>query len=134
MLKSPAFSGGWQHKLEAPVIDPLDALDALAEMMVQVTGPTGLWRKTMPEAWFGCKDAPDSPPCRRVTAMAQDLHKADTLHQEVTRVTRSGSGQWLQHNKSRLLDYLATYGPAEPSLSGVEATPYYRSKLTDVVP
>ena len=134
MLKSPAFLRGWQGKLEAPVVDPLDTLDAMAELMIQVTGPTGLWRKTMPETWFGCKDTPDSPPCRKVTEMSRDLHKADALHEEVTRVTRSGSGGWLRHNEARLLDYLATYVPAEPSLSAVQATPYFQSKLKDVVP
>ncbi len=134
LLKRPGFLTGWRDKLEAPVVDPIDALDALAELMVQATGPTGLWRKTMPEAWFGCKDAPDSLQCRKLADLDSEFRKADSLHDEVTRVSRGAAGHWLRKNDDRVLAYLDTYVPLEPSLSGIQATPLYQSRLKDAVP
>ncbi len=134
LLKRPGFLRGWKDKLEAPVVEPIDALDALAELMVQATGPTGLWRKTMPEAWFGCREAPDSLQCRKLADLDSEFRKADTLHDEVTRVSRGAAGHWLRKNDDRVIAYLETYVPLEPSLSGIQATPLYQNRLKDAVP
>lgn len=134
LLKRPAFVRAWRDKLEAAYVEPIDALDALAEVMVQVTGPTGLWRKTMRQEWFGCDHTPDSSQCRRLGEMEHEFRKADALHGEVSRVSRGASGQWLRHNDDRVQAYLDTYVPLEPSFSGIQATPLYERNLKDVVP
>ena len=134
LLARPAFVRSWRDKLEAPALEPIDVLDALAELMVLATGPTGLWRKTMPQEWFGCRQAPDSAQCKRLTEMETDFRKADALHDEVTRVGRPQAGGWLRRNDDRVINYLETYVPTEPSLSGIQATPLYTNRLRAVVP
>ncbi|MBM4345606.1 MAG: hypothetical protein FJ100_19720 [Deltaproteobacteria bacterium] len=134
LLKRPTLLKGWKEKLEVPVVEPVDAVDALAELMVQVTGSTGLWRKTMPEAWLGCRGASPSKQCRKLADLDGEFRKTDALRDEMTRVSRGATGQWLRKNVDRVLSYLDTYVPLEPSLSGIQATPLYQSRLKDVAP
>lgn len=133
LLARPSFVRSWRAKLETPAVEPIDVLDALAELMVLATGPTGLWRKTMPQEWFGCRKAPDSAPCKRLTEMETDFRKADSLHDEVTRVGRAQADGWLRRNDDRVINYLEAYVPTEPSLSGIQATPLYINRLKEVV-
>ena len=100
--------------------------------MVQVTGPTGLWRKTLPQDWFGCKAAADTPACLRLRDLDRELRHADALHAEAAGLSRGQSAGWLKRTEARVVDYLQTYVPLEANLAGVQATAFYREKLADV--
>lgn len=134
LMKRPAFVRAWRDRLEVPQPKASDALDALVEVMVQVTGPTGLWRKTMPQEWFGCKDTPDSAACLKLGEIDKDLRKADQLQERVAAAPKSSAGSWLRRHQDELLSYLDTFVPMEPSLSAIQATPYYMGKMAGVSP
>ncbi len=132
LIERKVFIRGMVDKLQRPAPDPADVVDALVETMVQVTGPTGLWRKTMPQEWFGCLAAADSPACLRLRDLERDLRHADALHSEASGLSRGQSSGWLRRSEARVVEYLRTYVPLEASLAGVQATPFYREKLADV--
>ncbi|MBI5611427.1 MAG: hypothetical protein HY902_21320 [Deltaproteobacteria bacterium] len=132
LLERKVFVRAMVDKLQKPAPDPADVVDALVETMVQVTGPTGLWRKTMPQEWFGCLAAADTPACLRLRDLDRDLRHADALHTEASGLSRGQSGGWLRRSEARVVEYLRTYVPLEASLAGVQATPFYREKLADV--
>ncbi len=134
LMKRAAFVRTWRDRLEMPQPKAADALDALVELMVQVTGPTGLWRKTMPQEWFGCKDTPDSAACGKLAEIDKDLRTADQLQRQVAAAPRSSAGSWLRRHQEELLGYLDKFAPTEPSLSAVQATPYYMGKMAGVSP
>lgn len=134
LLKRPAFVRAWRDRLEVAQPKASDALDALVEVMVQVTGPTGLWRKTMPQEWFGCKDTPDSAACLKLGEIDKDLHRADQLQEQVAGAPKGSAGTWLRRHQDELLSYLGTYVPTEPSLSSIQSTPYYMGKMAGVSP
>ena len=134
LLKRPAFVRAWRDRLEVAHPKPADALDALGEVVVQVTGPTGLWRKTMPQEWFGCKDTPDSAACTKLGEIDKDLRRADHLQEQVAAAPKGTAGSWLRRHQDELLTYLGTYVPTEPSLSSIQSTPYYMGKMAGVSP
>lgn len=134
LLKRPAFVRAWSDRLATARPTPADVLDATVEVMVQVTGPTGLWRKTMPQEWFGCRDTPDSPACQRLGEIDKDLRQVDQFQGQVAAAPRDSAGSWLRRHQEQLTVYLDTYVPLEPSLSALQATPYYMGKMAGVTP
>lgn len=134
LIKRPAFIKGWSDRLGGARPSAADVLDATVEVMVQVTGPTGLWRKTVPQEWFGCRDAPDSAACQRLGEIDKDLRQVDQLQAQIAAAPRDSAASWLRRHQEQLTTYLDTYVPTEPSLSSLQATPYYMGKMAGVTP
>lgn len=134
LIKRPAFIKGWGDRLGGSRPSAADVLDATVEVMVQVTGPTGLWRKTVPQEWFGCRDAPDSAACQKLGEIDKDLRQVDQLQAQIAAAPRDSAASWLRRHQEQLTTYLAIYVPIEPSLSSLQATPYYMGKMAGVAP
>lgn len=134
LIRRPAFIKGWSDRLGGSRPSAADVLDATVEVMVQVTGPTGLWRKTVPQEWFGCRDAPDSAACQRLGEIDKDLRQVDQLQAQIAAAPRDSAASWLRRHQEQLTTYLDTYVPTEPSLSSLQATPYYMGKMAGVTP
>jgi uncharacterized protein YceK len=134
LIKRPAFVKGWSDRLGGSRPSAADVLDATVEVMVQVTGPTGLWRKTVPQEWFGCRDAPDSAACQRLGEIDKDLRQVDQFQAQIAAAPRDSAASWLRRHQEQLTSYLDTYVPTEPSLSSLQATPYYMGKMAGVTP
>lgn len=119
----------WKDRLRAERPEPMDTIEALSDLMIQVTGPTGLWRKTVPAQWYGCAEDPTSDQCQKLMMATRKLEKLDAFQSQVAGVSRGQAGPWLKKNVKRVMEYLDTYVPDEPSLSGCQATPFYQTNL-----
>ena len=124
-----SYLRGWKDKLRVAHPDPADVLDAFAELMVQVTGPTGFWRKTVPMSWLGCGTDPTTDPCQRLDAATPELKKWDTLQAAIGALGKGQASGWLNRHQKRLIEYLDTYVPLEPSMSGAQATGFYQARM-----
>lgn len=134
LLERKPFVRSFADKLQRNAPEPGDVVDALLELTVQVTGPTGLWRKTLPQEWYGCRANPDTPQCKRLDGLVAALKRADALSDEVGRLSRGQSGDWLRRSEARVADYLGTYVPLQGNLGALQATPFYREHLAEVAP
>lgn len=120
---------GWKDKLRAPRPESADVLDAFAELMVQVTGPAGFWRKTVPMNWLGCATDPNTDPCQRLAAATADFKRWDQVQAAITGLSRGQATGWMNKHHKQLVEYLDAYVPREPSLSGAQATGFYTEHL-----
>ncbi len=113
----------WKDKLHATTVDPLDAVGATLELMVQVDK---FWKVTVPMDWLGCRTDPRSEACVNHAKLIKDFRRADELRHEMERLDRSVSAlNWLRKNGSRVAVYLDTFVPAETSDSAMRATQFW---------
>jgi hypothetical protein len=120
---------GWKDKLRVARPEPADVLDAFAELMVQVTGPAGFWRKTVPMNWLGCATDPSTDGCQRLAAATADFKRWDQVQATITSLGKGQSSAWVNKHHKQLLEYLDEYVPLEPSMSGAQATGFYKEHL-----
>jgi hypothetical protein len=113
----------WKGPLQAPGADAMTVVEALTDLAVQVTGPTGLWRQTLPTNWLGCPNQPDLPACKQIRAASGQFADLDALQSELARVRPGDAADFLSSRQAYLLQWMADWVPAEGSLSGLSATP-----------
>ena len=124
-----SFLVAWAEKLSRPPASAMETLDAFNELMAQVTGPAGLWRKTMPREWYGCVDAPGSTQCKLLAKANEELEVWDAYQKKLLAQKGAAAKSWLKANKPRILAYLDRYAPLTASLSAAQATGFYVDKL-----
>ena len=124
-----SFLVAWADKLSGPPTSAMETLDAFNELMAQVTGPGGLWRKTMPRDWYGCVDAPSSEQCKRLAKANEELEVWDIYQKKLLAQKGAAAKGWLKTNKPRILAYLDRYTPLTASLSAAQGTGFYIDKL-----
>src|SRR5690606_10426867 len=110
----PAYLSKWREPLSQPATSPLEVVEALAELMVQVTGPTGFWRHTVPNQWMGCQNDPNTDGCVKLAKARKELDAWDRLFQAMGQLTAATAGPWLNANHARVLEYLDTMVPETP--------------------
>lgn len=131
---SGSFLRSWRQALEADdAPPPNDIVDAFNELAFAVTGPTGFWRKTVPGRWLGCESTPDSAPCKKVQELNKDLEQWDQIQKQIESLAPDKSAVFLARNEARILLYLDTYVPTEPSSEAMKATPFYQKNLAQVM-
>lgn len=119
----------WKEKLRAPKPEAMDVLEAWTELMLQISGPGGFWKKTVPTLWYGCGEDPASDPCKRLETASRDLAKWDAMQAQIGSLGRGQASGFLRRNQKKLVEYLDTAVPDEPSLSAMQATPFYKQHL-----
>lgn len=124
-----AYLLGWKSKLHVAKPDPVDLLQSFAELIAQVTGPGGFWRKTVPQQWYGCAADASTAPCQRIAAATSDFKKYDQLAELLVGVPPGQASAWLQRHNRQLLDYLDAYVPEAANLTGAQGTAFYKSRL-----
>ncbi len=124
-----SFLKHWADRLVGAPGSAAEALEAMGELMTQVSGPTGLWRRTVPQEWFGCADNPGSAQCTKLATANEEFAAWDRFAEQMARQKGSGAKGWLKRNKSRMMGYMDRYVPSVASLSGLQGTPLYAEKV-----
>lgn len=124
-----SYLAAWADRLRGPAPSAMEVLDCVNELMAQVTGPAGLWRKTLPQQWFGCPAAPDSDQCKRLASADAEFQAWDRFQRQLLDQRGDAAKSWLKRNKARILGYLARYVPQTPSMSHAQGTPFYHDHL-----
>lgn len=119
----------WRAPLRKAPATAYDVLAAFSELMVRVSGPTGIWRKTVPYEWFGCRANPKQEQCTKLKQANTEFKAWDALHRSMERQSQSSARGWIKRNKRRLLGYLERYVPSSPNLTGLQQTPLYMDKM-----
>jgi hypothetical protein len=120
------FLSSWGQQLRGPAPAEIEVLECLNELLVQVTGPTGFWRKTVPLDWFGCNANADVPQCKHAKAAAKALAPYDRMQQAIGRVSEKGAPAFLKRNAKRIDTLLEDVVPLQASLSGMKTTTFYK--------
>ncbi len=126
---SDPFLRMWKDRLRAEHLDAGEVLAAMAELMVQVTGKTGFWRKMAPAQWFGCHGETPDDVCKKLEKAEPQFRKADALQVSVMAVSHAGATQYIRKNSKKLLEYIDTFVPMDASMSGAQATGFYTAHL-----
>ncbi len=125
----------WAEELQDPPEDPLMLIDAFNEMAFAVTGPTGFWRKTVPNKFFGCKADPSSPPCMSLKKAAGDFQRWDKLQTTLGKIesSRAARRALKKHGKD-MEEYLTTMVPKAEGIDGLQSTPFFNKTLAPYMP
>lgn len=124
-----SYTHEWRNKLAEAKPEPMDVLEAMAELMFQITGPTGFWRKTVPVQWLGCPTDPTSAPCTKLNAASEEFRIWDQMQAAIAALPREEAGRFLTRNQRRLTDYVDTYVPVTASQPGMQGTLFYQANL-----
>ncbi len=124
-----SYTHEWRNKLAEAKPEPMDVLEAMSELMVQVTGPAGFWRKTVPVQWLGCPSDPASTPCTKLSSASEEFRIWDQMQAAIVALPREEAGRFLARNQRRLTDYVDTYVPVTASQAGMQGTLFYQANL-----
>lgn len=125
VFKHPYLTA-WAPQLNEPAPAAGELLECLNELMVQVSGPTGFWRKTVPIEWLGCQVDPGSKVCGQAVKASKALAPYDRLQKSLLRVSRSSAKGFLAAHKKQIEAYLDEVVPLQPSMSGMKTTEFYK--------
>ncbi len=124
------YLGAYAEYFESQPDEPLELVNAFNELAYSVTGPGGLWRKTVPDKYFGCAANDHMPICKKFNEMNQTFSRWDKLQQEMLDIGDNRQAKkFLQKHEKELQEYLETYVPADESFSAVQATPFFSKNL-----
>ena len=125
----------FSQQFETMPDDPLALLKAIDELMFEITGPTGLWRSHVPKRYFGCAENHDLPICQQLESLEMSFLPWETLHVQVSTIkTRDAAEDFLTQFEPKLQKYLEYYVPRDKSLSSVQATPFFKQRLSMFLP
>lgn len=131
---SGTFLKAWRQSLEAADIPSAsDVVDAFNELALAVTGPTGFWRKTVPNRWLGCDAMAETEACKKVASLQKELEQWDAIQKQIETLESEQANQFLSRNEQRITLYLDTYVPNEPSADAMKSTPFYKKNLAQVL-
>ena len=124
----------WSDALADPPDDPLQLTEAFNELAFAVTGPTGLWRKTVPNEYFGCKADPETPICQRLQEVAKNLASWDRLQERLSRLSSPAEARRLLKEQGPAMEeYLRTLVPSARGLEALQQTPYFVQNLASTL-
>ncbi len=126
---APAYLQKWREPLSKPATSHVEVIEVLVELMVQVTGPTGFWRNTVPNQWMGCQSDPKAEGCVKLAKAKKDLDAWDRMFQQMGQLTAATAGPWLNANHGRVLEYLDTMVPETPSSTAMMQTKFFEKHL-----
>lgn len=119
----------WKDALGRPPEDEMTILEAFAELMVQVTGPTGFWQRKVGAEWFGCPANPAQEQCKKLAAANTKLAAWHRLQASVGRQSAATAHGFINAHQRRMIQYLEEIVPARPNLSGMQQTPFYMQNI-----
>jgi len=110
--------------------DPIELLFAFNELVYAVTGYGGLWRKTVPEKYFGCANNEYIPMCQGFKQLQLDFRKWDSLQEEIMAIqTERQARRFLEAHGKELHEYIRKFVPRDQSFSAIAETPIYSDLL-----
>lgn len=124
---SHPYLTAWASQLKGPAPAEVEVLECLNELMVQISGPTGFWRKTVPIDWLGCQMDPASAECGKAVKAGRALAPYDRLQKSMARTTTGSAKGFLKGHASQIETYLDDVVPLQPSLSGMRTTSFYKT-------
>ena len=120
------FLKAYGEQLAQPPDDPMLALAAFNEMAYAVTGPAGLWRKTLPKSYFGCASDDSQPMCDEFKRMEALLAPWDQFQARIDNVGDERAARaFLRENAKRFQEYTRTFVPRDMGLDEVQQTPFF---------
>lgn len=128
-----SYLKNWRAQLQADPASATDVVDAFNELAIQVTGPTGFWRKTVPEQWLGCKENGETPPCQKMAELKSELAQWDAISQQISALPPEKAKAFVQKNLARMNAYLDTYVPVEPSSEAMKKTAFFQKHLATLL-
>jgi hypothetical protein len=132
--RGPVFLKAYGDALREPPDDPILLATAFNELAYQVTGRSGIWRKTLPDDFFGCPANPENPVCGKLKDLDEKFVRWDKLQERISMLEDDRHARLLlRENASMIQEYLRTMVPEKRSMSAIEATPFFESNLASVV-
>lgn len=124
------FLSAFDDVLREPPNDPVLLATAFNELAYQVTGRSGIWRKTLPNDVFGCPQNPELPVCGRLKDLDAQFSQWDELQSRLASVEDERQArQILRESAPMIREYLRTLVPATKSFSAIQATPFFSQHL-----
>lgn len=125
----------FSEQLESMPDDPITLLKAIDELMYEITGPSGLWRSHVPRHYFGCAENHDLPICQQIESLEMSFLPWETLHVQVSTIkTHDAAEDFLTQFEPKFQQYMDYYVPRDKSLSSVQATPFFKQRLSIFLP
>lgn len=125
------YLGAYAEYFETTPDEPLELVNAFNELAYNITGPGGLWRKTVPDKYFGCAANDHMPICKKFKEVNQTFSKWDALQEQMLDIGDNRSAKkFLKKHKKDIEDYLRLYVPEDESFSSVQATPFFTDNLS----
>ncbi len=120
----------YSEQFQARPDDPLEVLAAFNELAYNVTGRGGLWRKTVPDKYFGCAANEELPICGQFRKLEPELSKWDGLQEQMMSIeSPKEARKFLREHGREMEEYLKTYVPQDESFTAVQATPWFSRNL-----
>jgi len=114
--------------------EPMELLFAFNELAYNMTGPGGLWRKTVPDKYFGCAAHDHLPICRKFKEMHKGFSKWDSMQEQINNLDNKRQAQkFLKANGEELQQYIKLFVPEDESFSAVQATPFFSENLASAM-
>ena len=130
---SDTYLKSWRSQLSGEPASATDVVDAFNELAIQVTGPTGFWRKTLPDQWLGCAENGETPPCQKIAGMKEELGQWDDISKQLQEIAPEKADKFVRKNYARLVSYLEIYVPEESSAAAMKKTAFYQKHLASVL-
>lgn len=111
----------------------IEVLEAWNEIGYAVTGPGGFWRKTVPNAWFGCAVNGELGVCKALETAEKDFAKWDKVQDKISGLSEAKASRFLAKNHKKLAAYLTTYVPTQKSETGMKDTQFFDNNLASVM-
>jgi hypothetical protein len=125
-----SFLAAYSDQLAEQPDDPLELVAAFNELAYGVTGPGGLWRKTVPEKFFGCNADQETPACQSLKQSEAQFQRWDKLQQAANEVEQPRDAlKFLKAHRAEIDEYLKTMVPVSDSMTSVEATPFFTANI-----
>jgi len=126
----PVYLREWSDELANPPDDPMQLAEAFNELAYAVTGPTGLWRKTVPNDYFGCKADPETPVCQKLKEVTASFDRWDKLQDRITKLSGPAEARRLLKEQGPAMEeYLRTLVPGERGLEALQQTPFFAAQV-----
>ncbi len=128
------YLGAYAEYFENSPDEPLELVNAFNELAYNITGPGGLWRKTVPDKYFGCAANDHMPICKKFKETQQTFSKWDKLQEEMLDIGDNRTARkFLKKNQKDLETYLKDFVPEDESFSAVQATPFFSNNLASAM-
>jgi len=125
-----AFLDAYAEQFQAMPNEAQEVLAAYSELSYQITGFGGLWRKTVPDKYFGCAANDHMPICKKFKQVHNSFSKWDKLQEQIMELdTEKQARKFLKKNGKELQEYIRYYVPKDESFSAVQATPFFSENL-----
>jgi len=125
------YLGAYADQFQQRPDDPMELLTAFNELAYNVTGYGGLWRKTVPDKYFGCAANEHLPVCRKFKQVQADFTEWDKLQEQIMDIeTERQARKFLMKNGGKLQAYIETFAPRDESFTAVQSTPFFQENLS----